>query len=175
MTVLVVVGSIGLAILGKNRGADSKKTLTIAGWSVEAPGRKTSRKNTGAEQAVAIGHSRTGSEFAIAHKRVAQRGQEFTVDSIVDAMSRNPMLRISQPRSVSRAGLEGLRFTLKTTGRPAGECEMYKINRTSVILITYISALSKENANMGKMKCEPEQLEKFDDPEAFFASLRRAS
>lgn len=169
--ILLVVLLIAVGALVGSR-PQPKSTMTLSGWAVDAPGQPAGDKVDAQAQAKGILHRTTNSEFSIATKRVARPGQSFTPQQIVDGMKR--VSRITDERPVRRGNLEGVRFSMPAPANGAlGTLELFKIDDFHILLLTYISGVEKERVHRSKARFDEAKTAELDDPEAFFASLRR--
>lgn len=171
--VLLTLAVVALVMLaGAAAGPQSKSTMTLAGWSVDAPGRPAGNQQQAGTGVQAISHRTTGSEFSIATKQVAFGNQSFTVDQVFQSMKASN--RITDERPVTRGGLEGFRFNMPAPGNGAqSTVELFKLDGSSVILLVYIPGTEKERVGIGKARFDEAKTRELDDPEAFFASLRK--
>ncbi len=55
------------------------------------------------------------------------------------------------------------------------EAERFKINDQDISLVNYVSGDVKHDAGLGKLDRDAEKIKEFDDPDAFFSSLREAT
>ncbi|TWT56133.1 hypothetical protein CA85_44750 [Allorhodopirellula solitaria] len=152
--------------------AESKTTITLAGYSVDAPGKIADRSSKASVKSVGVLHRRTNSEFAISTKPVAIQGQDFELDQLIAMMKRQGAI-VGQTRPVSRAGLDGLHLSLRQLNGLESEAELYKISDQEIMLLTYVSGNVKHDAGLGKLDRDPEKTKELDEPDAFFASLRK--
>ncbi len=165
----VLLVAIGLVLAGRPQ---SKTTMTVLGWSVDAPGRLAPGPNGDQPNSKNIYHRTTNSEFSLAGKRVAEPGQSFTIELIVQGMKMNTSLRDVQP--VERSGTSGYRFAMLVPEHGLWcTAEIFKIDDSHVLVATYLPGQERQRSNRGKARHDEEKTREFDDPEAFFASLRR--
>lgn len=169
LVLLIAVGLVVSAMMGR---AQSKTTITMMGWSVDAPGRVVPGPGGERPDNRNIFHRSTNSEFSLSSKRVAGPGQSFTIEQIVAGMQLKTSLRDVQ--AVERSGLSGYRFSmLIPESGMRSQMEIFKIDESHVLLLAYVSGQERERANFGKARHNEEKTRELDDPEAFFASLHR--
>ncbi len=168
---LVMVAVLGVVVGGMGR-AQSKSTMSLMGWSVDAPGRPVPGPHGHEPNNKNIVHRTTNSEFSMTTKRVAEQGQAFTIEQIVDGM--NLKTSISDVRSVQRAGLAGYQFSLLIPEHGIySTAEMFKIDEWHVLILVYLPGHERKRAKLGNTRHDAEKIRELDDPDAFFASLRR--
>ncbi len=171
---LGVLGVVGLVAVLVYFGstAESKSTISLAGYSVDAPGKVVPESKQGGAVSHGIHHRRTNSEFAISTKQVAAPGQNFELEKLIQMM-RQLGSNVRSQTPISRAGLSGYQMKMRGVTGLETEVEVYKINAQDVLLLTYVSGKVKHDAGMGKLDRDPETIQKLDDPDAFFSSLRK--
>ena len=169
--VLLVLAVVGVGMIASTQ-AQSKTTISLAGYSVQAPGRAVSDKRTAYSHEKGILHQTTNSEFSIATKKVAFGGQSFTIDQLFDSMKATNS--VSDIRRVNRSGLDGYHFTMRHPLHNAvGTAEFFKLDSSQVLIVAYFPGTEKERINRGSARFDEAKTREIDDPEAFFASLSR--
>lgn len=171
---LGVLGAVGLVAVLFYFGstAESKSTITLAGYSADAPGKVVPQAKESGVDSVGIHHRRTNSEFAISTKQVAVPGQNFELEMLIQIMKQQGTI-VGPETPVSRAGLSGYHLTMRQPGGLEAQVEAYKISAQDLLLLTYVSGKVKHDAGKGKLDRDPETIQKLDDPDAFFSSLRK--
>lgn len=150
-----------------------KSTATLAGYSADAPGKLIAQKSDGPATGVAIFHRQTSSEFGIATKQVAQPGQVFELETLIQVMKQQGGV-VGTTKPVSRAGLQGVRLTLRNPAGLISLAEIYKLDDLTILMLNYVSGNAKHDIGLGKNKLDPAKTNEFDDPDAFFNSLRKS-
>lgn len=172
---LSVLGATALVVVGLviGSGPASKSTASLAGFSAEAPERLRDQVNSGPGVVVGILHRRTNSEFAISTKQVAQPGQAFDLETMIQVMKQQGGV-VGATKPVSRAGLEGVRMTLRTPAGLVSLTEIFKLDELSILMVSYVSGNAKHEIGMGKVSLDPTKTNELDDPDSFFSSLRKS-
>lgn len=169
--VLLFAGLIALAVFIGSR-PQPKVTIALAGYAVDAPGVLVGIKTVDNATSNGIHHRRTNSEFALSTQPVAPPGGSFELNSLIAEMQkRNTITDVPTP--VTRAGLNGVRATLRQPNGLTATAELYKMDEQTLLLLTYTSGISKADVDLGKAIQTPQATRTLDDPEAFFSSFRK--
>lgn len=169
--VLLVAGLIALGVVLQTF-PESKTTISLGGYAVDAPGKPAGTKQVGAESGQGVLHRRTNSEFALSTRTMVPAGQTFELAPTIELMQQQGMV-LGQPTPVSRAGLEGYRITMRQPNNLVAEAEMFKLDSRSVLMLVYVSGSAKQEAGISKVKRNPDRIKALDAPDEFFASLRK--
>ncbi|TWU15798.1 hypothetical protein [Allorhodopirellula heiligendammensis] len=171
---LSIVGVVGLvaAIFVLGSMPESRSTISLAGYSADAPGKVAGQTSKDGVESVGVLHRRTNSEFAISTKPVALPGQSFAMDELIRVMKQQGII-IGSTTPVSRAGLSGYRMTMRQLNGLRSEAELFQLNGQQILLVSYVPGNAKLAAGMGKLKLDEEKTKELDDPDAFFTSLRK--
>ncbi len=171
---------VGLIVLGAVLTSlpESKSTITAGGFAVDGRGKFDEQRSHFSDVADGISevgqrllHRRTNSEYRIAIAKPVvphsiDMGQVYRVLQASGA-------GLGDVQAVTRAGLQGHRMKLTRRGGGITECEVFPITGNQLLLVEYFTGQAKQAAGVGQTKLTPEQTQRLDDPDAFFASLRR--
>jgi len=165
---MVALIAIGLFL---RSSPESKVTMTLAGYSVDAPGKLASDVNSSQVANKGVLHRKTNSEFAISTKQVAMQGQTFELDDLIKIMRQQGTV-LGGANPISRAGMNGYHITIQQPNGLSSESEMYKLNEQKILLLAYVSGNKKFDSGLSKSALDAAKTKSLDDPEGFFNSLR---
>lgn len=164
--ILVVIG-IGLALT-----SIPESTVTIAqdGFTVQAKGKKMPTQTRGMLTGQTIYSRKTNSEYMIASQSLFVGGRSVSAEQVKQGLM---MRGSSTVTDIQRAGLTGWKFRMTDHRGIEGQCELFTTPANKALMVIYIPGTEREAAGMGKALVSDAQVEKIDNPEAFFASLKK--
>ncbi len=170
-----ILGLVGFLVLGLVVGAvgSRKTTLTLAGYSVDAPGIRAPGKVENGMRSIFALNMATNSEF----KLVMRSGEPgFDLFGFVRELQ-SEGLYTGDVIPITRAGLNGYQLTdiVNVSGKEfRSRWEIYKTNDTDILLLGYITGMHMQALGFGWTRRSEADTKRLDDPDAFFASLRKA-
>lgn len=164
--ILVLVG-IGLAVSSM---PESTVTVTQDGYTVQAKGKKMPTQTRGMITGQTIYSRRTNSEYMIASQSLFVAGRTVSAEQVKQGLM---MRGSSTVTDIQRAGLSGWKFRMTDPRGIEGQCELFTAANNKALMVIYIPGTEREAAGMGKALVPDDQVEKIDNPEAFFASLKK--
>lgn len=166
--VLICGGVFASAYLFMN----SKRSMSIEGYSVQASGTKVKNKNLQPGQTGdSIRNLMTQSEFIMISFH-AQGAWDGTADGYLERLRQAGAIQSETP--VSRCGLSGIRFNANATGSlPRCIGEIYGLPKNKSLILMYINGQDHPNPIRRKPSMTREKIESQDNPETFFSSLTK--
>lgn len=167
MLLLVVVGVVGYAVYNSNL---MKAEMTLAGYSTQAPGRFVGENRGSGQIEVMIQNRRTRSQYQMIHVHHSF-GRQVTPELFLLGMEQ--MGTVSERSPITRGGLQGFHFraTNSRTSAPL-EGEVFPVS-DGLLVLTYQRGSELLEANGRDAKYEGQRERDLDDPDSFFASLKK--
>jgi hypothetical protein len=168
VSLLICGGLFASAYLFMN----SKRSISIEGYTVQASGSKVKNKNLQPGQnGDSIRNLMTQSEFAILSIR-AQGNWDGSADGYLEGLRQAGAIQSETP--VSRCGLSGIRITVRATGSlPRYMGEIFSLPNNKSLILMYINGQDHPVPIRRKPFMTRDKIETQDNPEAFFSSLTK--
>jgi len=151
--------------------ATSAKTISMGGYSVDAPGMHFEPKMRDATvSGKAISNPRTRSEFMIATTG-SSNSQNATVENYVAYLKSASMTFDRDVSPIERAGLRGFRVKMRPTpGIPSSLMEIFDL-KGQILMMVYVNGAEGSKLKGLRTTLSESQAEAIDNPEQFFQSL----
>jgi len=152
----------------------SRKSMELSGWSAAAPGTAAPDQKMGQTLSKIIVNRRTNSEFSLGTVDLPPAANMVGTDQFLQEV-KSRITDIREDRPVERAGLKGFHVKGRASFNPAlATFEFFLIPGNKLLILSYLDGVERQRVGVGKTRLDLDRIESIDDPEAFFASLRRA-